>query len=351
MKSYRHLLILAMTSASVAYGQGANLDVTIYPQTPVGQSPSTRAGFLVCVGTSTDLTKYGTEITTTSGVANQNFRNLPTGTAVRVTITKAGYTGVQLGTTLRTGWDNHLQATINPGTGGPACTTPSSTPPSTPTSTPTSGATSYPTRLPQRTIAPPPTPAPAPRLGEQTLTHWGRQLSSSKYTTLDCKSFGNNYVIIGIRGKHGEGVDQISLLCRKLTPEGSVFAGFYPDDRYTATIGGNAGTNFTTACQSGTAVVGIEGTMLMEQVRGLIFRCQALTKGLANKDFVVPVSTAYIGNKTAPDWGPNYCGSGRPARALRVGKDVFLTGIPFADFVAPTIIAAVQLICEQPPYN
>lgn len=108
-------------SSGTAAAQGANLDLTVFPQAVSGQAPPTRAGFLVCVGTSSDLDQYGTETTPTGGVANQNFRNLPVGTQVVVTVQKAGYTGKQLATTLRVGWDNHLQAPMYAGSGGPSC--------------------------------------------------------------------------------------------------------------------------------------------------------------------------------------------------------------------------------------
>src|SRR5688500_2174871 len=133
------LIAASMIASSGAAAQGANVDVTVFPQATAAQPVTTRAGFLVCVGTATDVDQYGTELTPTGGGANQNFRNLPVGAAVRVTVTKAGYTGVQLNTTLRADWNNHLQASLFPGSGGPACAAASTTPP-----------------------APTPAPAPAP---------------------------------------------------------------------------------------------------------------------------------------------------------------------------------------------
>ncbi len=115
--------------------QGANVDVTVYPQASAGQTAPPRDGFTVCLGTSADYDQYGTQVTPFSGVANQNFRNLPVGGTAIATVTKAGYIGARTSRTLTADWTNHLQVTMNPGSGGPTCSS---------------------------TVAPVPAPAPAP---------------------------------------------------------------------------------------------------------------------------------------------------------------------------------------------
>ena len=342
MIAIRTLFAAAIVPAQLV-AQGANVDVTVFPQAVVGQPPPSRAGFLVCVGTATDLDQYGTEITPTGGVANQNFRNLPVGATVRVTVTKAGYVGIQLNTTLRTGWDNHLQASMRPGTGGATCApaTAIAPPPSAPVRL--DGTPIYPVS-PTPPPAPAPAPAPLPRLGEQTLTHWGRAVHSSEYRTLDCKAFGTNWVAAGIFGKSGEGIDLLGVKCRKMTTTGIAGA----ETRNTGTHGGTAGTTFERNCPSNSVMIGVSGKIEREQVRSVVIYCKTLDLGRATSGTALTVSSA--GGTAGTQWGPDVCAGGRSVRAIKVGRDIFLSGIPLGNLFAPDVIAAVQLICEQPTY-
>ena len=123
----RAVAILTLAPCALI-AQGANVDVTVFPQASAGQTAPSREGFTVCLGTSADYDQYGSQITPFSGVANLNFRNLPVGGTAVATVTKPGYIGARTSRALTADWTNHFQVTMNPGSGGPTC--PSVTAPS-----------------------------------------------------------------------------------------------------------------------------------------------------------------------------------------------------------------------------
>ena len=331
------LLVLLIAAGTRAFAQGANVDVTVLPQAAVAGTTFTRAGFLVCVGTTADVDQYGTETTPTSGVANQNFTNLPVGAAVRVTVTKTGYIGVQLNTTLRAGWDNHLQASMNLGSGGPSCATAPTTTTPTTTTVRVSGTSI--------STVPLTTTAPAARLGRQVLPHWGTALSTSAYRTLDCGILGNNWVATALIGRELEAIDQISVRCSQLIESGKVG----PDQRILGPWGGTGGDPYTLACPTAYAIIGFEVHLRNNQLRGLSLKCRRLNGGLVDTS-ISEETTVVIGDQGGESVSSTRCGSGRPVRAFKLGKDVFRTG-SVVDLVAPTIIAAMQVTCEQPRYG
>ena len=124
---------VALTTAAAESPQGttntANVDVTVLPAATAGQPVPTREGFAVCIGTPADRDQFGRQSTPANGVANEAFRNLPTGTSVLITVQKAGFRGWEQTRTLAAGWNNHVQAQVQPGTGGPSCGATTATPP------------------------------------------------------------------------------------------------------------------------------------------------------------------------------------------------------------------------------
>jgi hypothetical protein len=166
------------------------------------------------------------------------------------------------------------------------------------------------------------------------------------YTKLDCRMFGTNFVMTGISGRSGQGIDRLRVRCTQVTSGGAVGSGTSAVVRTTDEFGGDAGTAFTRNCPSGQAVVGIRGTLEREQVRGLGLQCKPLSGGLATG--TLTNTTTIAGGTVPPPWGPDNCGQGRPARAIKAGRDIFLSGIPMGNLFAPWVVAAVQLICEQP---
>jgi hypothetical protein len=163
---------------------------------------------------------------------------------------------------------------------------------------------------------------------------------------LDCKDFGSKFVMTGIFGKHGQGIDRLGVRCTEVTSTGAVETGATATVKNTDTFGGTAGDTFTPlTCPAGQAVVGIRGTMEREQIRGLGIQCQTLTGGLATGAIT---NRGLVGGTAPGPWPPDNCGNGRPARAIRAGRDLFHSGIPLGNLFAPYVIAAVQLYCEQP---
>jgi hypothetical protein len=191
------------------------------------------------------------------------------------------------------------------------------------------------------------TSAPAaPRLGEQVLAHRGRTIHESLYAKLDCRLFGTSFVMTGISGKSGAGIDRLRVRCTQVTSTGTVGTGTNAIVRTTDEFGGTSGTAFTRNCPAGQAVTGIRGTIEHEQVRGLGLQCKPLAGGLATGSLTN--TTTIAGGTSGTPWGPDNCGQGRPARAIRVAKDIFLSGIPLGNMFSPFVVAAEQLICEQP---
>lgn len=329
---------------SDVHAQGANVDVTVTPGYTAGQAQPARDGFLVCVGTAADRDQHGSEITPANGVANRNFTNLPVGAQVVVTVNKAGYTGIERIAVLQSGWNNHLQVAPQAGTGGPACPGfVASTPPTGPSSSEGGARQLQISGIPTlRTAGTSTSPTPA-RLGEQILMERGNfMLHPDHFATLDCKRFGSSYVMVGVNGKHGQGVDQLQVECKELKAS----SGLSATTQWSPRWGGNDGNVFERRCGAGKVVSGIRGTIDRGQVRSVILDCKTISaSGLTTGS---PSPLVVIGGQTGSSWPADSCAEGRPARALRVSKDIFSSGIPLGSLFAPWVIGGVQLICEQP---
>ena len=223
----------------------------------------------------------------------------------------------------------------------------------------TSPASSFTIELaPQRmitgtiTVAQPVTTTP--RLGEQRLPERGSFFNTApasgpygsvfESTTIDCKARGANYVMIGISGRHGWGVDFINVICAPVNPNGTLG---------TATsltgVGGSGGSAFPERrCSAGKVVAGIRGTSSPDspyQLRSLELQCQTMGAGglVSGGAAWLPL----VGTAKTNRWGDDVCAGGRSARALRVHHDVWRD--PFIPLtLAPKVIGGVQMICEQP---
>ena len=186
--------------------------------------------------------------------------------------------------------------------------------------------------------------APAPILGEERLTARGSWIMDQSHNvTMDCRTFGQDFVAIGLSGRHGQGVDFASVICARVRADGTVVPG-----STTTGVGGDAGTPIPERrCAAGQVLTGLRGTNNPEfhQIRSLRLRCQPMgTGGLAGG--TVSTLTA-AGTAFSETWGPDACSGGRAVRAIRVQKDIFRA--PFLPLLlAPWVISGVQLICEQP---
>src|SRR5678815_903674 len=126
--------VLFVSASSSA--QNAKVDVTVRPV-----DAASVAGFTVCIGTSVNRSFYGSEVTSSSGVAENAFQNLPAGETVLVTASKSGFTGQMVIVELKPGKNNHVSMSPQPGTGGAACGGTSVAPPPPPPAPPAPVAT------------------------------------------------------------------------------------------------------------------------------------------------------------------------------------------------------------------
>jgi len=186
---------------------------------------------------------------------------------------------------------------------------------------------------------------PVARLGEEVLTERGRApLTTDGQKLLDCKTFGSAFVMVGITGKMGAGVDEIRLVCAPMRADGTLSPIIQFTGRWDTMD--NAGTSFGRHCAAGRVVSGLQVTVqhLSGQIRSMSIQCRLVgTSGLTSG---TPVTLAPAGTPTTTSLDLDRCSGGRPARAMRVGADAF-TPILLNSF-APFIIATSQLICEQP---
>lgn len=58
------------------------------------------------------------------------------------------------------------------------------------------------------------------RLGKESLTERGQ--FDSLFKTLDCRSRGDSYVMVGVRGKSGWAIDELRVGCRKMLAGGTL---------------------------------------------------------------------------------------------------------------------------------
>jgi len=184
-----------------------------------------------------------------------------------------------------------------------------------------------------------------PRLGEEKFPIRGKApLTSPPHeNTLDCHQFSQSHVMVGIIGKHGQGIDEIKVVCRRLQPGGTLGSSISTDkwDQQD-----DAGTSFNRQCPEGQVVSAMQVSVHPEsgQVRSATIQCKTigsngLTSGaVSTRDPIGTVSSRVLNFDT--------CNGGRPARAIRAGSDAFSPMFPM--MFAPYIIATTQLICEQP---
>lgn len=188
------------------------------------------------------------------------------------------------------------------------------------------------------------------RLGEQILTARGRfDVDPTLTTQLDCKKFGNSYVMVGIKGYAGQAVDRISLLCETMEPGGKISSPAVPTSQFTNEP--STGIPFTRQCPQGSVVAGIAGTLNINDTKQFDGFTKSLTLacariGALGLTTVSATGIESVGVPTTRTFGPDSCGGTRPARALKVAAE--MGGFGFGDLVASYVIFGVQLICEQP---
>jgi hypothetical protein len=183
----------------------------------------------------------------------------------------------------------------------------------------------------------------AARLEEERLAEHGT--FSGPEVMLDCeKMYGPEFVMVGVDGKQGEGVDEIRVACAPVHSSGPLLGPV--QWTYTSARGGAPGALGVVAggtpfeprlCPQGEVVTGISGTSARGDVRSMLFYCQQLSPSGLTAGFRRPLVP--IGKNSPTPWGPDVCTQGRPARALRTDTTLIL---------AAAVIGAVQMICEQP---
>jgi uncharacterized repeat protein (TIGR01451 family) len=183
----------------------------------------------------------------------------------------------------------------------------------------------------------------AARLEEERLAEHG-SFSGLGVMDLDCKKYyGPEFVMVGVDGKEGEGVDEIRVACAPVQSSGPLlgpvqWTPLNGDIRVGALGIVTGGTPFEPRlCPQGEVVTGISGTSLRGDVRSMLFYCQQLFPSGLTAGFRRPLVP--IGTNSPIPWGPDVCTQGRPARALRTNTTLFLAAI---------VIGDVQMICEQP---
>ena len=118
--------------------------------------------------------------------------------------------------------------------------------------------------------------------------------------SLQC-DFGQ--MLVGIRGKAGEFIDQVRGLCAGRTdPAGE-----------TGARGGGGGTEFEIRCSAGSAATGIVGTR-GTYIDSLSLECRAMRNGQPAGD---PTSTARVGGQGGQPFGPLRCPAGQVAVGMK----------------------------------
>jgi hypothetical protein len=119
-------------------------------------------------------------------------------------------------------------------------------------------------------------------------------------------------VMIAIKGKQGQAIDEIQVGCTKLLANAVMNSDVEWTGRWD--ILDNGGNGFERKCATGWVVTGIQGTVHRDsrQIRSITLQCKP----------------------------------GRPAQAIRAQAEVFLPVPPF--IFPPWIITGVQLSCQQP---
>ena len=316
------LALVALISSSEAEAQGrAFLNVTVEPVSIIGQPVTSRDGFTVCIGNSSDRDAAGRLTTSPGGTVN--FAGLTTGATLLITVSRAGYNGSEVISRLG-GIGNTATVPIRASrlaSGGPRCPDLAATPGTDPVFS-------------------------VAVLGEERLPERGNFTNNAdpmSLATLDCARFGPNFTMVGIEGRHGEAVDNIRVLCSPVGSNGALGTTVSK----TVALGGDKGTAYTRRCDAGKVVVRIGGVMNRNQLRLLQLDCATLlSTALTNGSFSQTLQP--VGQISGTTFGPDACNNGRSGRALRAKKDIFDSGIPMTAVLSPWVIASIQLICQQP---
>lgn len=308
-----------------------NLVVSVIPQDEAGRAAGARDGFVVCVGTAADTDSRGRATTNSSGIAT--FSGLAAG-GVTVTASKAGYVGQQRAAAVVNRTTMSVPMFLRAGRGGTGCGLATVKQPAT-------SGVAIPGTDPVYSVA---------RLGEQTLAARGTYFSEPHHPTydhlVDCGAFGESWSIVGVDGTHGQAVMRIRLVCGQIRTTGTwtttkITTPMHPTGLY------GQGEAFNQTCGADEVITRMMGTINQGQVRSLQFQCSKLgARGLTTGSFSKTLAT--IGKISGSAFGPDACSGGRPARALKFASGHLAKTDYGLAFVAPPIISAFQLICEQP---
>ena len=189
-------------------------------------------------------------------------------------------------------------------------------------------------------------PCVVPRLGEERFPVRGDSplTSDGGERTIDCFQFSQSHVMVGITGRHGEAVNKLRLVCRKMRSGGTLNPLLEFSDEWH--VQDSYGTSFGRHCPDGQVVSSLQVTVhpTSRQIRSATIQCKRLdTNGLTTG---TAITLAPMGIPTTTSLNRDTCNAGRPARAIRAGADSFTPTI--SNIFAPWIIATMQLFCEQP---
>jgi hypothetical protein len=276
----------------------------------------------ICVGSRTDPDQYAA--VKSGGTYGRATFTITGGPEYAITAAKSGFIGRTVYQAV-TGTSGSAIVTLSPGSGGTTCPG---------MAIQYDGTTSIPLPLDA---------APA-RLGEERLTGYGTfAVNTTAHKTLDCNSFGTAAVMVGLKGRHGLGVDELNVLCQRIQSDGKLNSTLLTTERWDDIDA--AGTAFTRQCGPGYVVSGVTYTGENLQVRSMALHCTPIgINGLTSGTAIVqaPIGTP---RSTARS---TLCTGGRPGRAFRLSSEMIR--LDFVSDVSPTVyvIGASQLYCEQP---
>jgi hypothetical protein len=277
----------------------------------------------VCIGSRADVDQYSS--VKSAGTYGRATFYLTGANEYAVTAAKAGYTGKTaylpvVGTSAAT------TIVLATGTGGAACP----------------GMAIQYEGTTTTAISPDPVPA---RLGEEALASSGPFPPNQTYIKqLDCKQFGTNAVMVGLKGRHGKGVDEVNVLCQRLQADGKLGTEIYATERWDNVD--QTGAQFNRPCAQGSAVTSASYTMEASQLRSIVLRCKPVGSTGLTSGTAMPLGP--IGTLTTTALPSTACGGGRPARAMKFSYDEYSYPLIGQQLAGPWIIVTAQLFCEQP---
>lgn len=156
---------------------------------------------------------------------------------------------------------------------------------------------------------------------------------------LDC---GNDQVLVGVRGRKGDWLDQLQAVCVRYDSFG------WLGGTITNSVGGSGGSSFSAICPPHTAVRGIKGNYGW-YVNQLTLRCRPL--GTVGTPQIIHAS----GSVTGPNsFNAEYCPNSKHARGIRgkAGTSVDSVGLichsgstpNLTPFPSPSDVVAVNLV-------